>query len=802
MSHMGKNENLLIDFNNLNVDNQSGENDRLDRSTTVESMLLCENIAAAKPAPESMAFLCSSQPLYKLLSSETNDMQGSNPFDHFDKQACLSDDPFEIVENAALILSDAQSHNENIQVETGTLISLDSPINSAGDGKNAIYSKTICDTPKSSNDTRNGTQSQDSVQNASQKAILSSKIVSPISPSTGKSRSKTKSTSLSLLKYSLSNSRTDLTTENGSLSEDNVSGDEGQQKNPKPTTLKRRDSGKDDSFDDIWETKPNLIDSQTDIDADNDIDNDIAKLNIPMLNATKSDSKTDECTNLKRNEHEFDESIETKALHRNELREKLASFKQKFPPSPAAIDVTTILPPIHNQTVDISIGRIQSHENAEEEPVTPKSQYSSVVLQQPTSLSENSNSLFENLKKLVDQCNDESKQTMAKHLLDDLSSLLTNHGKKPTKRTEKRSPQPIKRQGTFSIEKDTSDDVEKRFATVDCTEEITKTDPGLSQVVKQIQNVLGTHQNINVLQTNIPTADNSVPTVNPTYIVVMAQPATDFSAEELPKPHRNRSQSLTLKDRPLAPSRAIQQKVEQSRIQSTPVPTPPVKRPTLQRRSSFGALTRPTPNNEKELQNKPMHIVDKPNPPKLIRRRSIQGPLLKSDEPEPMQAKPMNPVTRRRSFQAPPTTSKIRSPSPKTDLNSGRGPTSQLRLASNLTRRKSLASDLTKESPQKMKTSYGIMKKPSAPPAAKNFKIRVSQAVQAGGRSAAPMRAVVPMNRVASMLLINETVSSVDGIKSNSLITSTPRSSSSMSPAKNKNGNTLTVMKFSIQFAY
>lgn len=797
MSHMGKNDNLLIDFNNLDVDDQSGNDDRFDQSTAVESMLLCEDISTAKPAPESMALLCSSQPLYKLLSSETNDMQGSNPFDHFDKQACLSDDPFEIVENAALILSDAQSHTENIQVETGTLISLDSPINSAGEAKSGLHSKTICDTPKSSNDTRNVTQSQDSVQNASQKPILSSKIVSPISPSTGKSRSKTKSTSLSLLKYSLSNSRTDLTTENGSLSEDNVSGDEAQQKNPKLTTLKRRDSGKDDSFDDIWETKPNLIDSQNDIDVDSDIDNDIAKLNIPMLNTSKSDSKTDEYTNLKRNEHEFDESIETKALHRNELREKLASFKQKFPPSPAAVDVTTTLPPIHNQTVDISIGRIQSHENAEEEPVTPKSQYSSVVLQQPTSLTENSNSLFENLKKLVDQCNDKSKQTTAKHLLDDLSSILTNH----ENRTEKRSPQPIKRQGTFSIEKDTSDDVEKRFATVDCTEEITKTDPGLSQVVKQIQNVLGTHQNINVLQTSIPTVDNSVPTVNPTYIVVMAQPATDFSAEELPKPHRNRSQSLTLKDRPLAPTRGIQQKVEKSRIQSTQVPTAPVKRPTLQRRSSFGALTRPTPNNEKELQNKPMHIVDKPDPPKLIRRRSIQGPLLKSDEPEPMQAKPMNPVTRRRSFQAPPTTSKIRSPSPKTDLNSGRGPTSQLRLASNLTRRKSLASDLTKESPQKMKTSYGIMKKPSAPPAAKNFKIRVSQAVQAGGRSAAPMRAVVPMNRVASLLLINETVSSVDSTKSNALITSTPRSSSSMSPAKNKNGNTLTTMKSSIQYA-
>lgn len=768
MSHLGNNENLLIDFNLMNVDDQNQKNDG------VELMFLEEKDKKAKSTTESMTFLCSSQPLYKLLNSETNDNQdNNNPFDTLNKQAFLSDDPFEIVENAAL-LSDAKSNT--IRVETGMLISLDSPNSLINDAKVSLDSKTTCDTPKSSNDTRiikqNEKQSQDSVQNTSQKQILISENVSPkslVSPTSGKSRCKTKSTSLNLLKYSLSNSRTDLTAESGAVSDEYFSCDETQQKKPKSSPTPRRDSGTDDSFDDIWSTKPNLIDSQTDIDVDSDIDNDIAKLNIPMLT---SDLKTETCLPSGRNEHETDEFIETKAFHRNELREKLASFKQKFPPSPQQGDVTTTLP-IHNQTVDILTERTQLQQSSADEPITPKSQYSSVLLQQQSLLTENPNSLFEHLQKLVDQCDDKGKQTAAKHLLDDLSSILwTNNENPPKNQAKKCSPQPIKRQGTFSIEKSCDDNDGKEIPKVEDPEsENTTTDaevnvigPDLSQVVKQIQNVIGAHQNINVLKS----MDNSAPTSNPTYIVVMAQPSTDFTGEDVQNQFRSRSQSLTLKNKPLAANRVVQQKVQPT------APITPVNRPTLQRRSSFGAIIRTTPKHENESQIKPMNVVTKPDASKIVRRRSFQGPLVtKLDEPTPMQTtRPLNPTTRRRSFQAP---SKIRSPPPQSNSNQCRGQMAQPRSTSTLTRRKSLVGDSEKDSPQKVKTSYGIMKKPAAPPATKNLKIRVSQTVGAG-RSTAPLRAVVPMNRVASLLLINETVSSVDDTKSSSLITSTPRS--------------------------
>lgn len=775
MSHLSNNENLLIDFNLMNVDDQNQKNDE------VELMSLEEKDEKAKPTTESMTFLCSSQPLYKLLSSESNDNQdNNNPFDQLDKRAFLSDDPFEIVENAALS-SDAKSNT--IRVETGMLISLDSPNSLINDAKVSLDSKTTCDTPKSSNDTRiikqNEKQSQDSVQNTSQKQIFNSENVSPkslVSPTSGKSRCKTKSTSLNLLKYSLSNSRTDLTAESGAVSDEYFSCDETQQKKPKSSTTARRDSGTDDSFDDIWSTKPNLIDSQTDIDVDSDIDNDIAKLNIPMLT---SDLKTETCLPSGRNEHETDEIIETKAFNRSELREKLASFKQKFPPSPQQADVTTTLP-IHNQTVDILTERTQLQQSTADEPVTPKSQYSSVLLQQHSLSTENPNALFEHLKKLVDQCDDKGKQTAAKHLLDDLSSILWTNGENlPKNQAKKCSPQPIKRQGTFSIEKDCDDNDGREIPKVEDPEsENTTTDagvnviePDLSQVVKQIQNVIGAHQNINVLAS----MDNSAPATNPTYIVVMAQPSTDFTGEDVQNQFRSRSQSLTFKNKPPAVNRVVHQKVQPA------PPITPVNRPTLQRRSSFGAIIRTTPKNENEAQLKPINVVTKPDASKLVRRRSFQGPLVtKLDEPTPMQTtKPLNPTTRRRSFQAPSAVSKIRSPPSQSNPNQFRGQMAQSRLKSNttstLTRRKSLVGDLEKESPQKVKTSYGIMKKPAAPPATKNLKIRVSQTVGAG-RSTAPLRAVVPMNRVASLLLINETVSSVDDTKSSSLITSTPRS--------------------------
>lgn len=772
MSHKTNHENLLIDFNNLNVDDESKV------ANDTKSVVLAENNDSGMIKPRSMAFLCSSEPLYKLLGSESNDVDNNNPFDHLDKQACLSDDPFEIVENAALVSSDIASETGMLTVETGTLISIESPIIVKTE-TGSIY----------------GTRPKDSVQNVSQKNMPNDTLnVSPklISSPTGKNRSKAKNTSLSLLKYSISNSRLDLAGESGPHNEENVSGDE---KTQKLGSLIRCESSADDSFDDIWATKPNLIDSQTDIDMDNDVDNDIAKLNIPMLNISLIESKSEEISTSNRDGQVIEESNETKLVNRSEILEKFAFIKQQIPQSPIQIDGTAVL--IHNQTVNIKSSQL--HANTGVEPVTPKCQYSSVLLPEQIQ-SDNPNSLIENLKKLVDQCNDKSKQTTAKHLLDDLSSLLNMNSDNRFTSIENQPPPLIKRQGTFSLEKNnTNSSEESKISDENSSTDSVRTeperspiDPGLSEVMKQIQNVLGPHQNINVLQSNdeknVETNFSTVSTINPTYIVVMAQSINDIGEkEEYQRLQRGRSQSLTLKNKPLAAIRVAQHKSEQARAQSSLASTP-IKRPVLQRRSSFGTIIRTKPNTESEVQSKPSITSVRLDAPKIIKRCSL-GPSAKQPiDPMLTQIKHSNLLSRRRSFQSSSTTSGIRSPSPMTNLNSSRVSHAPIRLNCNttgtLTRRKSFASDSTKESPQKIKTSYGIMKKPSAPPAARNLKIRVSQTV--GGRSTAPLRAIVPMNRVASLLLINESVSPLDDSKNSALITSTPRSIPSSSPAKSK----------------
>lgn len=777
MSERENRENYLIDFNNLNVNDQNS-NIECTAQEPDASIKYDHNDVSAKSTPESMAFLCSSQPLYKLLNSESAEADDNNPFDHLDKQACHSDDPFEIVENAALISREA----ELLKVETGTLISIESPNIGKNESIISKHSNRTYDTPKIER-FMSETQTYNSVQNTLEDQPFIMKNVSPKSSASpaGKNRGKAKSTPLNLLKYSLSNTRLDLAFENASRIP--------------------RDSSTDDSFDDIWATKPNLIDSQTDIDIESDIDIDIAKLNIPMLNTAKTDSKSEENSTSKSDKIVGD-LADTKSANRTELLEKLASIKQKKPQSPITFTDTSQIP-VHNQTVDIKCSQLPT---CEHEPVTPKSQYSSVSL--PQTMSDNTNSLIENLKKLIDQCDDKSKQTTAKYLLDDLSSILTAKNNVETKtRIQIHPPQLIKRQGTFSIEKNddnaadyskiTEDDSIKENIKIDG--EVSSTDPGLSQVVKEIQNVLGSHQNINVSQTNGKFSESS--TNNPTYIVVMAQPVKGVGANgEIQRPLRGRSQSLTLKEKPLAAIRASQQKIELSRIQSNVITTP-IKRPMLQRRSSFGTITRTTTNDEKDSQNKPPIPIIKPDAPKVIRRRSLQASIKQpQNETESTQAKPKNPILRRRSFQGPSTSSGIRSPSPKpnlnsnsklnSNLNSNRAPPVSLRSNYNtigtLTRRKSFVNDTSKESPQKLRTSYGIMKKPSAPPTTRNLKIRVSQSIS--GRSNAPMRAIVPINHVASALLVNETVSPIENNKNIALITSTPRSISSASPAKLKKG--------------
>lgn len=792
-------ENLLIDFNNVNLSDDHSNVDQTKHSPMTAEVL---DTSSAKQASHSLALLCSSQPLYKLLQrSESIEVEDNNPFDHLDKQAGLLDDPFEIVENAALISSESIVENGTTEVETGTLISIDSPVNVKTVPQSSIHSQTLCDTPKTcsaSNDNKctlpKDIKSHDSVQNTSQKQLISSANISPKSSASPTGRSKAKNTSLSLLKYSLSNSRLDLASGNVSLGEEHFSGDETLQKKSKIGS--RRNSTKDDSFDDIWATKPNLIDSQTDIDIDSDIDNDIANLNIPMLNSSTSCSKTEENGVPEADDEMSRETAESKAVIWNGILEKLASIKLKIPQSPAPIETTTT--PIHNQTVDIKCSQMRNVTDGE--PVTPKSQFSSIVL--PQSLPDDTNSLIEHLKKMVDQCDDKSKQMTAKHLLNDLSSILTKsngteNDEMSKHHIEKRQPvfSQLKRQGTFSIEKNDCNDTTEgsNVSDINCSNEKrssgtkdNKMDAGLSQVMKQIQNAFGSHQKINVLQTNDQPIAGSTASVNPTYIVVMAQPQFDDNEEiTTQRPHRSRSQSLTLKEKPLAAIRAAQQRSEQSQVQSSVVATP-IKRPVLQRRSSFGTIIRKLPNAEIEIPSRPINPVDKPDTQKVIRRRSLQCPAVKQEEPEKIHPKQLNPVVRRRSFQGTSTAPGIRSPSPKPNLNSGRGPLRpNLNTTGTLTRRKSFATDSTKDSPQKLKSSYGIMKKPPAPAATRNLKIRVSQG--ANGRSSAPLRAVVPMKQVASLLLINETVSPVEDSRNKPLITSTPRSCIP-SPAKSKKG--------------
>lgn len=789
-------ENLLIDFNNVNLSDDPSDVDQTQSSSMKAEIV---DSSSAKQASHSLALLCSSQPLYKLLQ-RSESVEDNNPFDHLDKQAGLLDDPFEIVENAALISSDLIVENGTHEVETGTLISIDSPINVKTEPQSSIHSQTLCDTPKTcstSNDNKcsllKDIKSHDSVQNTSQKQLLSSANISPKSSASPTGRSKAKNTSLILLKYSLSNSRLDLANENVSPGEETFCGDETLQKKSKIGS--RRNSTTDDSFDDIWATKPNLIDSQTDIDIDSDVDNDIANLNIPMLNSSMSCSKPEGNGVPEANDEMSRETAESKAVIWNGILEKLASIKLRVPQSPAPIGTTTI--PIHNQTVDIKCS--QARDVSDGEPVTPKSQFSSVVL--PQSLPDDTNSLIEHLKKMVDQCDDKSKQMTAKHLLDDLRSILTKtnetgNNEMSKHNIDKRQPvfSQLKRQGTFSIEKNDCNDTTEgsNVSDVNGSNEKRSVDTkdnkmnGLSQVMKQIQNAFGSHQNINVLQTNDQPIAGSTAPVNPTYIVVMAQPQFDSNEEiTTQRPHRSRSQSLTLKEKPLAAIRAAQQKFEQSQVQSSVVATP-IKRPILQRRSSFGTIIRKPPNAEIEVPSRPMNPVDKPNTQKVIRRRSLQCPAVKQEEPEKNHPKPPNPVVRRRSFQGTSTAPGIRSPSPKATLNLGRGPIRpNPNTTGTLTRRKSFATDLTKDSPQKLRSSYGIMKKPPPPATTRNLKIRVSQG--ANGRSSAPLRAVVPMKQVASLLLINETVSPVEDSRNKPLITSTPRSSIP-SPAKSKKG--------------
>lgn len=772
MSHQGNSDDLLIDFDFFKHDNSETVSKQSSNVSTSGDLLSIENKKFEDETRRSMPFMSSTIPIYKLLSSDaSNDVESNNPFDQMDKQAALLDDPFEIVENA---VAHPIEMRMEINVETGTLISIDSPTNSPIDTSDILQN----------NDKSIIKNAKDAVQNISPNSSSEQSRSTPRkTSSTGKHRSKTRINSLHLLKYSLSNSRSDMVSENGSpvFSDDNVSTNETlQNKIAKSTT--GNDSSTDDSFDDIWATKPNLIDSQTDMDIESDVDSDLAKLNIPMLSTGAEKKAGNE--DLKQNSNtspEQKKSTETKHSNRCELIEKLASIKLNNPSSPMQCSISLNHGQLCDQIVDMKSNQKLEYED---EPVTPKSHYSTIP-QQHQVKPNNPDFLIEHLKKLVDQCDDINKQAAAKSLLDNLSSILDLNQKgenimmKGENKLDSYKPQPIKREGTFNLDECGTEDITEVTSQQSnmVSEAYNDDKPDLSQVMKQIQSVLGTHQNINVLQTNMQTISQvtvetsaAIQPANPTYIVVMAQPPLNINNELIlddkdsfkQYPLRTRSQSLILKEKPIAASRASQNKLDQQPIEATPI-----RRLTLPRRSSFTAMTRPTfskMSNQIESKQIKSTTESKIEPTSTFKRRTS---LQLNPEPQSIPQKNIN-LMRRRSFQESPA-SRIRSPSPKTSI--------QNRITSGVgvTRCKSIHNEVvSKYSPQKVKTLHSMMKKPPVPPATRNLKIRVTQTM--AGRSTAPLRATVPINHVASLLLAGEIVSPIEDYKAKSLITSTPRS--------------------------
>lgn len=352
--------NLLIDFSKITESNEPPDDSNQNKFATATTL---NDSLSTKRANR---ILCSSQPLYKLLA-DSNDVEDSNPFDHFEKKAGLLDDPFETVEIAALILADpvvATPVGEVPEVKMATLISFDSTMS----------------------------EPLNSIENTPQKHSSATKTISQKSSSSSSSNSCSDSIAF-----------TDIV----SYSEENLCAE------------LRRDSGLDDSFDDIWSTIPNLIDSQTEIDFGSDTDSDIAKLNIPMLKISVANSQLEGNAATNPGNSDIKKSIETKTLDRSNIVEKLASIKLKEVSMKPRI-------PIYNQAVHINNGS-QLHENFDNDAITPATLRSPVEAQHQhqNATGNNAESLIKNLQELVDQCDDKRKQIKAKHLLNGLSSILT-----------------------------------------------------------------------------------------------------------------------------------------------------------------------------------------------------------------------------------------------------------------------------------------------------------------------------------------------------------------------------------------
>lgn len=404
MSQNENGENLLINFNNLTMSNAPSDDLEQNKSTKTETLHNCTFSNAAKNQN-----LCASQPPYKLLA-ESNNMDANNPFDHFDKQAHLLDDPFEIIEKAALISANSVAPNTFApEVKMATLITIDSTMSHTSKGVlSSIGSQTTLCNETKLNDSVQNTAQMSATENISQKSVSSSS-----SPS---SRS---SITLDNVKNSTATSRLDVIAMGNVLTsgEENICSYNAFQKELEIS----RNLGKNDLFDDIWSTVPNLIDSQTEIDVASDTDNDIAELNIPMLKTVVPNSPCEKNVTADPINSNNKNSIETKALNRSNILEKLASIKQKIPASTDLKAKSGALA----QTVFIHSGS-QLSKNHDNETVKPATKYSpSVVHQQQQHITPNPDSLIKSLQKLVNQCDDKHKQMTAKYLLDNLSSILT-----------------------------------------------------------------------------------------------------------------------------------------------------------------------------------------------------------------------------------------------------------------------------------------------------------------------------------------------------------------------------------------
>lgn len=820
---MSANENLLIDLSNT--------------SSTEFSM---NEKATEQEQSDSISQMRSSVPIYQLWSSDdmgTMDSSENNPFDRMDKEAGLFNDPFEIVLNSARSNNNNEQNGSQADVETGTLISIDSPTESDRDRKVFFTSKTdstdfsasmqlnsqssVGDlfniSPISSKKDAVGLSSimsfnsgvisissddscnQSNINNRAfiksehspvknmptnnchgsnimhnnsvpnSKCIYSNSNTSPSPPGAksggGRSSGRTKSNSLNLLKYSLSNSRGDaLTDVSPTITSGESSPTSPMSMNFNHLSKQMRQSEIDDSSDDLSATKPNWIDSETDIEIDSDADSDIENLNIPMLNRSLKELEL-RTANTGRIDDQS-KKVGTPGpvnTNRDELLRKFESIKHKIP-SPPTLNIKD------EKSAEVHAISVSKQLVDENEPRTPPSQYSAVLetvqaeafmrssdanshghkaSQQP----ENANLLIQNLKKFVEQCDDKVKQQEATNLLKSLSSILDSENSQQQNRLEKLQqtpPQPIKRQGTFSIDKNDADKDDESPSN-ESQHDVFKRpivppelNPGLNHVLKELQQVLG-NQSVNVLQTNLSAMNTGQPSatnINPTYIVVMGTPTPDelLKIQETPDmiSRTFRSQSLSAKDRPMAAVRAAQIKAEmqkQETARANIFQTP--KRSSIGRRSSFGATA------TKENTIKPASSV--PNHRRSIQLPSVSTPLSKSRLSSSLAS--------------------MSSPSPA------------------LARRRSLLahSGGAKDSPQKVKSlkpSFGTIMKPPPPPAARNLKIRVKESL--GGRSTAPLKAMIPMNRANPLLMINESVSPIAKTSRKSLVTSTPKEPSTV----------------------